>query len=96
MKSSTIITRAQSKNKNKNHCPYCDNSGIRIGAERRSSEQSQRCAENYNNLGYSSIDKLKKFYKRRKLTESLDFLRNQRIREEELQLTILQVIGGES
>jgi hypothetical protein len=82
-----------------NTCYRCGSTNIKIGAGLRPGQESRRCADCGEFLGYSPVERLKRLRKRGNLTESLELLESCGIRSEEAQVFLLNevgAIGGES
>jgi hypothetical protein len=93
-----ILSRLEPENKPENHphsCSHCGSQNIRSGAGLKPGQQSQRCSDCGEFLGYSPVKTLKKLRKRQKLTDSLNLLESHGIRSEEAQLFLLSEVGCE-
>jgi hypothetical protein len=75
-------------------CSRCGSTNIKIGAGLRPREESRRCADCGEFLGYSPLERLKRLRKRGNLTESLDLLECCGIRSEEAQVFLLTEVGA--
>lgn len=95
---SQIVAYNRTNGKNENcshHCPQCGSTNVRSGAGKKPGEQSKRCGDCGEFLGYSPLERLKRLRKRKNLTESLNLLESCGIRSEEAQLFLLSEVGGE-
>jgi hypothetical protein len=79
-----------------NCCSRCGSTNLKSGAGLKPGEESRHCKDCRKFLGYQPIPQLKRLRRRKKLTESLEILQNQGIRDEQTQLFLLSAIGGES
>lgn len=77
-------------------CNRCGSENLKLGAGRKPQEQSKRCSDCGQFLGYQPLERLKKLRKRRKLTESLNLLESHGIKSEAAQLFLLSATGGEA
>lgn len=92
-----IIAYSGLEYKNENHshsCPRCDSSNLRSGAGRKPNEESRRCGNCGEFLGYLPVERLKKLRKRRNLTDSLNLLESHGIVSQEAQIFALSNIGA--
>lgn len=76
-------------------CPHCGATSYRPGAGRKPNEESRRCGDCGEFLGYLPVKRLKKLRKQRKLTDSLNLLESHGIKSEAAQLLLLSAVGGE-
>lgn len=77
-----------------NCCPRCGSTNLKIGAGLKPGQESQRCSDCGEFLGYLPIKPLKKLRKRRKLTDSLNLLESHGIRSEEAQIFVLSEVAA--
>lgn len=92
-----IIAYSKSEYKNENHshsCPHCGSTSFKTGAGLKPGQQSQRCSDCGEFLGYSPIKQLKRLRKRKDFTESLELLESHGIRSEEAEIFVLSEIGA--
>ena len=95
------ISYSNPEYKSENHphsCSHCGSQNIRSGAGLKPGEESRRCSDCGEFLGYSPIERLKRLRKRKNLTDSLNLLESCGIRSEDAQIFILSEVGagGES
>jgi len=98
MNDTQIISYSNPEYKRENHshsCPHCHSQNLKSGAGRKPNEESRRCGDCGEFLGYLPVERLKKLRKRRNLTDSLNLLESHGIRSEEAQLFLLSAAGGE-
>jgi len=80
-----------------NYCSRCSSTNLKSGAGRKAGEESYRCGDCKQFLGYSPLARLKQARRRKKLTECLQILENQGIQGELALFTLsLANEGGKS
>ncbi len=77
----------------------CGGTLAKTGAGRKPGEESRRCLDCGEFLGYSPIERLRRLRKQNNLTDSLNFLESRGIVSQEAQIFLLNelgAIGGEA
>lgn len=74
-------------------CPRCSSKNLKSGAGKKPGEESFRCEDCGNFLGYSPVKRLKRLRKPKNLTDSLNFLESRGVVSEAAQIFVLNEVG---
>ncbi len=74
-------------------CSRCGSENLKSGAGKKPGQESLRCEDCGEFLGYSPIKRLKRLRKQKNLTDSLDFLESCGISNEAAQVFLLTEVG---
>jgi hypothetical protein len=75
-------------------CPHCGSENLKSGAGLKPGQQSRRCADCGEFLGYSPIQNLKRLRRRKNLTDCLNLLESRGIVSQEAQIFLLTEVGA--
>lgn len=92
-----IVAYNQANSKNENcsqSCPCCGSTNLKSGAGLKPGEQSQRCGDCGEFLGYSPLPRLKRLRKRQNFTDLINLLESRGVVSEEGQMFILSELGA--
>jgi hypothetical protein len=79
---------------NHNSCPRCGSTSFQSGAGLKPGQESRKCSDCGEFLGYLPVKRLKRLRKQRNLTDCLNLLESCKISSETAQLFVLDEVGA--